>query len=74
MKNLIKDQYILDSNPKNIEDIFAIIIEKIPSSIFSILNANFLKKMVETKIIDLYLIKKKKYNYFNNKRNISFKL
>ena len=59
MKNLIKDQYILDSNPKNIEDIFAIIIEKIPSSIFSILNANFLKKMVETKIIDLYLIKKK---------------
>ena len=42
-----------------IEDPITIIIEKIPSSIFSILNANFLKKMVETKIIDLYLIKKK---------------
>ena len=59
MKNLIKDQYILNNNPKNIKDIFSIIIEKIPSSIFSVLNANFFKKMVETKIIDLYLIKKK---------------
>ena len=37
--------------------IFEILIKKIPNSIFSKLNYSFLKKIIEKKIINLYIIK-----------------
>ena len=60
MQLLKKDKYILEYCPNNLDKIFELIIEKIPSSIFSILNKNFFKKAVKEKTIDLYVIKKDK--------------
>ena len=60
MQLLKKDKYILEYSPNNLDKIFEIIIKKIPASIFSILNKNFFKDVVNDKTIDLYVIKKNK--------------
>ena len=58
MKLQKKDNYILEYNPYNLSKIFKLIIKKIPESIFSILDNNFFKYIINEKIIDLYVIKK----------------
>ena len=60
MQQLKKDKYILEYSPNNLGKIFELIIEKIPESIFSILNKNFFKKAVKERTIDLYVVKKDK--------------
>ena len=60
MQLLKKDKYILEYSPNNLGKIFEIIIKKIPASIFSLLNKNFFKNVVNNKIVDLYIIKKNK--------------
>lgn len=52
-----KKNYLLINKKKLSKKIFEILIKKIPNSIFSKLNFNFLKKIIEKKIINLYIIK-----------------
>ena len=55
---IVKRKNLLLVNKKTIsKKIFEILIRKIPNSIFSKLNYNFLKKIIEKKIINLYVIK-----------------
>lgn len=52
-----RKNFILINKKKLSKKIFEILIKKIPNSIFSKLNYNFLKKIIEKKIINLYIIK-----------------
>ena len=54
-----KNNYFLLSKTTINKKIYKIIIEKIPNSIFSKIDFFFFKKILENKIIDLYIIKKK---------------
>ena len=54
-----KNNYFLLSKTTINRKIYKIIIEKIPNSIFSKIDFFFFKKILENKIINLYIIKKK---------------
>ena len=54
-----KNNYFLLSKTTINKKIYKIIIEKIPNSIFSKIDFFFFKKILENKIINLYIIKKK---------------
>ena len=55
-----KKQFLLINDVKLNKLIFNLIIKNIPHSIFSKLNFFFFKKIIQKKLVDLYLIKKKK--------------
>ena len=52
------NNFNLSNNIDNYDSVFKIIKDKIPVSIFSIVNSNFFKNIIEEKIIEVFLIKK----------------
>ena len=52
------NNFNLSNNIDNYDSVFKIIKDKIPVSIFSIVNSNFFKTIIEEKIIEVFLIKK----------------
>ena len=52
------NNFNLSNNIDNYDSVFKIIQDKIPVSIFSIVNSNFFKTIIEEKIIEVFLIKK----------------
>ena len=52
------NNFNLSNNIDNYDSVFKIIKDKIPVSIFSIVNLNFFKTIIEEKIIEVFLIKK----------------
>ena len=59
-----KKNFLLCNCPYPNKKIFKLITKNIPNSIFTILDFSFFKEMVNKKIIDLYIIKKKQKNFF----------
>jgi len=82
---IIKKNFLLTNRITNIKKIFSIITQKIPRSIFTLLDSDFFNKIVKDKLIEIFVIKKKnkitsvisvitKKNYYFLKKKIFFYL
>jgi hypothetical protein len=57
---IIKKNYLLTNRITNNKKIFNIITKQIPRSIFTILDADFFIQIIKNKVIEVFVIKKKK--------------